>query len=42
MLPVPPAASFEEAVAAQQATAGRFLREIRKTRGHYAGDRDAG
>jgi ectoine hydroxylase-related dioxygenase (phytanoyl-CoA dioxygenase family) len=42
LLPAPPAASFEEALAAQQATAGRFLREIRQTRGHYAEDRDPG
>jgi ectoine hydroxylase-related dioxygenase (phytanoyl-CoA dioxygenase family) len=34
--PGPPALAFEEALAAQQAAAGQFLSEIRKTRGHYA------
>jgi non-haem Fe2+, alpha-ketoglutarate-dependent halogenase len=42
LLPAPPARSFEDALAAQQATAGRFLSEIRKTRGHYAAGRDRG
>lgn len=36
-LPGPPTLGVDEAVAAQQAAAGRFLAEIRKTRGHYAG-----
>ena len=36
LLPGPPALGFEEALAAQQAAAGQFLTEIRKTRGHYA------
>jgi non-haem Fe2+, alpha-ketoglutarate-dependent halogenase len=36
LLPGPPALGFEEALAAQQAAAGQFLSEIRKTRGHYA------
>ena len=35
LLPGPPALGFEEALAAQQAAAGQFLTEIRKTRGHY-------
>jgi hypothetical protein len=35
LLPGPPALGFDEAVAAQQAGAKRFLAEIRKTRGHY-------
>jgi phytanoyl-CoA dioxygenase PhyH len=34
--PGPPASGFEEALAAQQAAAGQFLAEIRKTKGHYA------
>ena len=39
LLPGPPALSLEEAVAAQQAAAGRFLAGIRATQGHYtAGD----
>ena len=37
LLPGPPALGFDEAVAAQQAGAERFLAQIRKTRGHYAG-----
>jgi non-haem Fe2+, alpha-ketoglutarate-dependent halogenase len=37
LLREPPALGFDEAVAAQQAGAERFLAEIRKTRGHYAG-----
>jgi non-heme Fe2+,alpha-ketoglutarate-dependent halogenase len=36
LLPGPPALGFDEALAAQQAAAGQFLTEIRKTRGHYA------
>ena len=35
LLPAPPALGLEEAVVAQQAAAGRFLKEIRTTRGHY-------
>ena len=35
LLPGPPALGFDEALAAQQAAAGQFLTEIRKTRGHY-------
>jgi ectoine hydroxylase-related dioxygenase (phytanoyl-CoA dioxygenase family) len=42
LLPEPPTASFDDAVAAQQAAAGRFLSEIRKTRGHYTEGGDAG
>jgi ectoine hydroxylase-related dioxygenase (phytanoyl-CoA dioxygenase family) len=42
LLTTPPARSFEDALAAQQAAAGRFLSEIRKTRGHYAAGRDLG
>jgi len=37
LLREPPALGFDEAVAAQQAAADRFLRGIRKTRGHYTG-----
>jgi len=37
LLPGPPALEFDEAVAAQQAAAGRFLAAIRRTRGQYAG-----
>ena len=40
LLPEPPTLSFDEAVAAQQAAAGRFLAGIRKTRGHYKGESD--
>jgi hypothetical protein len=36
LLPGPPTLGFDEALAAQQAAAGRFLAEIRRTRGHYA------
>jgi len=36
LLPGPPALGFDEALVAQQAAAGQFLTEIRKTRGHYA------
>ena len=36
LLAEPPALGLEEALAAQQAAAGRFLSEMRKTRGHYA------
>jgi ectoine hydroxylase-related dioxygenase (phytanoyl-CoA dioxygenase family) len=36
LLPGPPVLGFDEALAAQQAAAGQFLTEIRKTRGHYA------
>ena len=36
LLSEPPALGLDEALAAQQAAAGRFLSEIRKTRGHYA------
>jgi ectoine hydroxylase-related dioxygenase (phytanoyl-CoA dioxygenase family) len=42
LLPAPPAASFEEALAAQQAAAGHFLSSIRHTRGHYAEGRAEG
>jgi hypothetical protein len=35
LLPGPPEFSFDEAIAAQQTAAGRFLAGIRKTRGHY-------
>lgn len=35
LLPGPPELTFDEAIAAQQAAAGRFLAGIRKTRGHY-------
>jgi chlorinating enzyme len=35
LLPGPPTLGFDEALAAQQAAAGRFLSEIRRTRGHY-------
>jgi len=38
LLKAPPALAFEDAVAAQQAAAGRFLSAIRQTRGHYAAD----
>ena len=41
LMPAPPASSFEEALAAQQARAGQFLAELRKTKGHYATERDA-
>jgi len=42
LLPEPPALDLDAALAAQQAAAGRFLSEIRKTRGHYAaGERPA-
>lgn len=37
LFPGPPALGFDEGLAAQQAAAGHFLAEIRKTRGHYAG-----
>jgi hypothetical protein len=40
LLSGPPALSFDEAVDAQQAAAGRFLSELRGTRGHYAAGRD--
>jgi non-haem Fe2+, alpha-ketoglutarate-dependent halogenase len=36
-----PTLAFEEALAAQQAAAGQFLSEIRKTKGHYAAAADA-
>jgi hypothetical protein len=36
LVTAPPERSFEDALAAQQAAAGRFLSEVRKTRGHYA------
>jgi hypothetical protein len=35
LLPGAPTLAFEEALAAQQAAADRFLRELRGTRGHY-------
>jgi hypothetical protein len=38
--PGAPALGFEEALAAQQAAAGQFLSEIRKTKGHYAAAAD--
>ena len=38
--PGAPALGFEEALAAQQAAAGQFLSEIRKTQGHYAAAAD--
>jgi non-haem Fe2+, alpha-ketoglutarate-dependent halogenase len=37
LLPGPPTLGFDAALAAQQEAAGRFLSEIRRTRGHYAG-----
>jgi non-heme Fe2+,alpha-ketoglutarate-dependent halogenase len=40
LLSAPPALGFDEALAAQQATAGRFLSGIRQTRGHYRQDAD--
>jgi len=40
LVPAPPTLGLDEAIAAQQAAAGRFLREIRKTRGHYAAEPD--
>ena len=42
LFPGPPALSFDEAIAAQQASAGRFLAGIRKTRGHYAAEAGGG
>src|SRR5262245_23243843 len=42
LLPAPPTSTFEEALTAQQAAASQFLAEIRKTRGHYAAERDPG
>ena len=38
--PGAPTLGFEEALAAQQAAAGQFLSEIRKTKGHYAAAAD--
>ena len=38
--PGAPTLGFEEALAAQQAAAGHFLSEIRKTKGHYAAAAD--
>jgi non-heme Fe2+,alpha-ketoglutarate-dependent halogenase len=40
LLPGPPTLGFDDALAAQQAAAGRFLAEIRRTRGHYAARAD--
>jgi ectoine hydroxylase-related dioxygenase (phytanoyl-CoA dioxygenase family) len=40
LLGSPPTLGFDEALAAQQATAGRFLSGIRKTQGHYAAGDD--
>jgi non-heme Fe2+,alpha-ketoglutarate-dependent halogenase len=39
--PGAPTLGFEDALAAQQAAAGQFLSEIRKTKGHYAAAADA-
>lgn len=36
LVAAPPDRTFDDALAAQQAAAGRFLSEVRKTRGHYA------
>ncbi|HEY7141957.1 MAG TPA: phytanoyl-CoA dioxygenase family protein [Methylomirabilota bacterium] len=40
LLPGPPALGFDEALAAQQAAASRFLAGIRQTRGHYTAGAD--
>jgi phytanoyl-CoA dioxygenase PhyH len=40
LLSEPPALGFDDAVAAQQAAAARFLAAIRNTRGHYAAKGD--
>jgi len=40
LIPGAPTLGFDEALAAQQAAAGRFLSAIRNTRGHYTTDAD--
>ena len=40
LLSAPPTLGFDEALAAQQGAAGRFLSGIRQTRGHYAAEAD--